>query len=252
MKRNWVEMGKKWKIVKEDTDMLIEIAYKTKYDNIKCPPKEEIWSKVKNNLNIKPKRGVKRKSLIAAALLLIFATFFFISEPKSVSAFASKIIKTITNITEDAFSFRKKVNVKDGLGVSNNDFDDPRLAETQSIVNFDLIVPKYMPEGYVLEKVKVLNNNNDQEVVSLFFFNEKDLIQIDQQSNPDGTGITLNLLREDDAEIKKINTNTMEYTLVYYKSSKFCKFMWDTDNMSYIIWGKISENEMIKIAESMR
>ena len=44
----------------------------------------------------------------------------------------------------------------------------------------------------------------------------------------------------------------MEYTLVYYKSSKFCKFMWDTDNMSYIIWGKISENEMIKIAESMR
>ncbi|AEV70500.1 DUF4367 domain-containing protein [Acetivibrio clariflavus] len=249
-------MVRKWKTVKEDTDLLIEIAYKTKYSNIKCPPKEEVWSNIKNNLNIKQKRVVRIKSLTAAAFFLIFATFFFLSEPTSVGAFANKIIKNIINITEDTFSILKKVNIEDGLDVTSNDFDDPRLAETQSIVNFDLTVPKYMPKGYVLESIKVLNNNKDQEVVSLSYANEKggsekDLIQIEQQSNPDGASISLNVLRENNSDIKKINTDTMEYVLIFYENG-FCKFMWDTDNISYAIFGKINEDEMIKIAESMR
>lgn len=43
----------------------------------------------------------------------------------------------------------------------------------------------------------------------------------------------------------------MEYVLIFYENG-FCKFMWDTDNISYAIFGKINEDEMIKIAESMR
>lgn len=251
-------MGKKWKTVKQDMDLLIEIAYKAKYNAMECPPKEEVWSNIKNSLNKKQKSFVKRKSLTAAVLFLIFTGLFFASNPTSVGAVANKIIKSIINITEDTFNIRKKVNVKTRSNTITTEFDDPRLADTQNLINFDLRVPQYMPKDYYLEKINVLDNNEQQEVVSLYYTNinikedtEKDFIQIEQGSNPDGTNISLNLLREKDTKIKKAKIHGNEYILVSYKNG-FCELMWDMGNISYTIQGRISEDEMLKIAESMR
>jgi len=251
-------MGKKWKVVKQDMDLLIEIAYKAKYNTMECPPKEEVWSNIKNSLNKKQKSFIKRKSLTAAILFLIFTGLFFVSNPTSVGAFANKIIESIINITEDTFNIRRKVNVKNTSNTINTEFDDPRLTDTQNLINFDLRVPQYMPKDYYLEKINVLNSNNEQEIVFLHYTNinskedtQKSFIQIEQESNPNGINISLNLLREKDTKIKKAKIHGNEYILVFYKNG-FSKLMWDIGNISYTIQGKISEDEMLKIAESMR
>lgn len=247
-------MGKRWKTIKHDTDTLIEIAYKAKYNNIKCPPKDEIWSNIKKELVKKQKRSIKRRNLVASVIILIFTGFFFVSGPTYVGAFANKIIKSIINITDNTFNISKKVSLEaDDIG---KEFDDPRLAETQSIINFELAVPRYMPKDYYLEKINVLNNNKQQEVVSLYYTvdkedEEKEFIQIDQESDPHSTSISLNLLREPNTEMKEIKVHGTEYVLILYKN-EFCKLMWDKGNVSYTIHGKISEDEMLKIAQSMK
>ncbi len=249
-------MGKKWKTIKDDTDSLIEIAYKAKYNNVMCPPKEEVWSKVKKNLTKNRRNSIKKRSFTAAALLLVLTGIFFVSNSTSVGALTSKIIKSIINITEDTFNVRKKVDINSGSDNINIEFDDPRLEETQNKIHFDMSVPRYMPNDYRLENIKVLNDNKEQEHVSLCYINgkqpsERGFIQIDQESNPDGTSISLNVLREADTQMKEIKIDGLEYVLFIY-SNGFCKIMWDKGNISYMINGKISEGEIIKIAESMK
>lgn len=249
-------MGKRWKIIKGDTDSLIEIAYKAKYNNVKCPPKEEVWSSIKSNLRKEHKNSVKRRSLTAAALLLIFTGIILVSSSTPVGAFTNKIIKSIINITEDTFNIHKEVDINSESDAINKEFDDPRLGETQNKIHFDLSVPRYMPEDYHLEKIKVLNENKEQELVSLCYINDNKLteigfIQIDQESNPDGTSISLNVLREADTQMKEIKMSGIEYVLFIYNNG-LCKLMWDTSNISYMINGKISEDEIIRIAESMK
>jgi len=249
-------MGKNWNIIKKDTDSLIEIAYKAKYNSIKCPPKDEVWSSIKNNLSKERKKFVKKRNLTAAAFLLIFIGFFFVSSLTPVGAFTNKIIKSIISITEDTFNIHKKVNSNSIPHITNKEFDDPRIGETQNKINFELSVPKYMTKNYYLDNIDVLNENKEQELVSLRYINSENyaksgFIQINQEKNPNGATISLNVLREADTQMKEIKIDGIEYVLFLYNNG-FSKLMWDIQNISYTINGQISEDEIIKIAKSMK
>lgn len=255
-------MSKNWKIVKQDVDLLIETAYKAKYDSINCPPKEEVWTNIKNSLAKDQRRSVHKKSMTAAVLLLIITGFYFASNYISAGAFASQIIRSIISFTEDTFTIHKKVYTKDGMELESRDslnFDNPRLAETQSIIHFNLNVPRYIPEDYHLKSIKVLNNIKEHEVVSLYYTidstdemnTEDNFIRIEQEFNSNGANISLNILKKSDTVIKEITVNENDCLLFLYKNG-FSKLLWDKGNKSYMIFGSISEDEIIKIAESMK
>jgi hypothetical protein len=249
-------MSKKWKTIKNDTDSLIEIAYKAKYNSIECPPQEEVWLNIKNNLIKKQKHSLRRKGLVAAALLLIFTTFFILPSQTSVSAFANKIIKSIITFTEDTFTIHKKVGMSEVNDFTDLKFEDPRLEETQRKIHFGLSVPKYMPKDYYLDKIEVANKNPKHEIVALIYtVNEettpKKIITITQDYMNDGTVASFNVVKEPDTVMKEIKIKDTEY-LMFIFGNGYSEILWDKGNISYMILGPLSEDELIKIAESMR
>lgn len=256
-------MSKKWKTVKQDVDLLIETAYKAKYNFIECPPKEEVWANIKENLVKPQKRSVKKRNMIAAVSLLVFTGLFFVSNYyTSADSFTSKIIKKVINYSEDTITILKKVDIIKGTEFDssyNLNFDDPRLSETQSIIHFDLSVPKYLPEGYYLKSIKVLNDIREHEMVTLCYASnstddkntENNCIYIEQEFYTTGVNFTFNIHKPPDTEIKEIIINENECLLFLYKNG-FSKILWEKDNKNYMIHGKISEDEIIKIAKSMK
>lgn len=135
-------------------------------------------------------------------------------------------------------------------------FEDPRLEETQRKIHFGLSVPKYMPKDYYLDKIEVANKNPKHEIVALIYtVNEetrpKKIITITQNYIHDDLATSINVAREPDTIMKEIKIQDTEY-LMFIFGNGFSEIFWDKGNISYMILGPLSEDEIIKIAESMK
>jgi len=257
---------KDWKSLKNgDIDDLIKIAMEVRYNSIQCPPKEKIWNNILVDIrkNRRKRKLQNLKSLVAVVAIMLCLSILSISYHVPVFAFADKIFKSIIEITENSFRIHKGINEADKLaingdstGSSSNEFNDPRIFEAKSKVHFNLAIPRYLPEGYSLKKVDVLNENENKETVSFQYISTEkdetsDFISIVQESNSEDFNCTLTVLREEGTEMKQVIVEDIEYTLFIY-NNELVKVIWDRDYINYKIDANIGEDETIKIAQSMK
>lgn len=233
-----------------DIDALITEALQEKFDNIACQPSEETWDMILKSVRKNRRQEIIKKLRPAFAVgVLIFLTVLFINFQKPIMAFADKVIKSIEQISGDTLKINKSVMNNDNVQKS----DDPRLDEAKKEVSFQLLLPGYIPEGYILKDVEAHNTYKERESVIFHYSNTNDVkkyIAITQQSFPPGTNVTMNIQKNEDTIIKHMDVDDIEYTLVDYGIN--VKLIWDIGNVSYKIDGNINEEDVMKIAESMK
>ena len=196
------------------------------------------------------------RPVFAACALIAIISWTMINYPSPVLAFASKIIKSIEVITGNSFRIHTKVVSDDNRKGNDYSFgrniDDPRIGEAQKKMHFMVLIPQYVPDGFKLNNVDVLNKDNQKEVITFLYVKSKsESFEIMQENRPGNADDTLNIQKYDDTIIEHIKINGIQCTLVSYDKTQN-KLLWSSDGIGYKIDGNISKEEIIKIAESMK
>lgn len=174
-------------------------------------------------------------------------------------AFTNRFMKTIIEVTEDTFRVHKKVLPMDDKGTEDYFFgrniEDPRIGEAQKEIHFMLLIPEYIPDGFELNRVNVLNKNEERETVTMLYIKqaengEKLSFIIKQKSVPDNSEVSMNISRSEDSEMEYIDINGLDCSLVTDDIGNV--LLWSEDNIIREIVGIINREDIIKIAESMK
>ena len=81
--------------------------------------------------------------------------------------------------------------------------------------------------------------------------NEKECFEITQRSYPNGTDITYNFKKDENAKIEQLSIEGIEYTLVNYEKN-LNGLLWNNGNIGCEINGNISKDDVLKTAKSMK
>jgi len=248
----------------KDLDSLIKELAEERICEMPHPLKEEVWEQLMVRLRKKRKEGkrintFKRlKPVIAACMVIIFLTVLYVNPKTQVAAITNKMIKRIVKITQDTVKVYKKV---DSIAVEKTDYlfdrdiDDPRIGEAQKKVHFRLFIPEYIPEGFKLDSVDILNKNEKKETVTFLYINsnrdKKDCFEVTQRSYSTGTSVTMNIEKNENTKIEILTLDGVEYTLINHEKD-LNGLLWDIENIGCEISGNISRENIIEIAKSMK
>ena len=243
-----------------DVDSLIKDILEEEIENIEYPPANELWGQIRCKF-----RKERRKTLLtrlrpalAACIIMAVLSVLFINFQTPVMAFANRIIRSVEEFAGNTFKIHRRdvtQDVNGGVGIISNT-DDPRIGEAQKKIHFELRMPEYIPEDFKLNNVDVLNKNKEKEVVTFLYINAKDegsrkSYEITQESFPGGIDNTINILDDTGTKIEHIKINGIECKLVSYEST-LNKLIWINEHIGYKIDGRVSKDDIIKIAESMK
>ncbi|MBC7076669.1 MAG: DUF4367 domain-containing protein, partial [Syntrophomonadaceae bacterium] len=127
------------------------------------------------------------------------------------------------------------------------------LDKAQQLLGYNIVLPKFLPEGYELAGIFVRQENDSMSPVDLHYndnHGEESLI-INENPIVNATAFSYNF-RNNDAETRTVNINSSEATLIYFEATGIRKIIWQTTQMYYVIEGSLTEEEIIKIAKSIR
>jgi hypothetical protein len=248
----------------KDLDSLMKELVEERICEMPHPPKEEVWEQL--TVRLRKKRREERrinafkrlKPVLAACMVIIFLAVLYVNPKTQVAAITDKMIKRIVEITQDTVKVYKKV---DSTAAEKTDYlfgrdiEDPRIGEAQKKVHFRLFIPEYIPEGFELDSVDILNKNEKKETVTFLYVNsnssKKDCFEIIQRSYSEDTSVTMNINKGANTKIENLTLDGIEYTLINHEKD-LNGLLWDTDNIGCEISGNISRDDIIEIAKSMK
>lgn len=246
----------------EELDQLIHGHIKSELNEIKLPNIDEQWDKVRNVLleesisKIPSKKLFTLKRLTWVAALLIIAGAFSFIHPSNANAFGERIVeffnyvvgKTTQNKTE---SYKQpgepKLSLVENMG--GNIEKEINLEEAEKIVSNKLAQPKYLPSGAMLKRVVLMDLGPDiHRIIMEYDFNNT--IIIFSQVNS-GTGSSKGSMYDtDDTQAKDLSINGSPASL-YISKNGMAILNWQSRGLVLQLTGKVTEEEIIKIANSV-
>ncbi len=149
-----------------------------------------------------------------------------------------------TGIPDSEFEFK----VPEGATVITREMPAPpkkiTLEEAKKEVNFSILSPSYLPEGYIFESATVFKYDK-MEIVSIEYQNGTLMLLLSEQlkdetnSAPDFGG----------AETVSINGAEGKIMSGFGESKMLT---WNIENLELMLSGPLSKEEMIKVAESIK
>jgi outer membrane lipoprotein-sorting protein len=143
-------------------------------------------------------------------------------------------------IPDSEFEFE----VPEGANVTEREMPMPKMfasiEEAQEEVDFTILVPEYIPEGYEFERAMVIDIK-DGKSVSLSYKKGAEMLSLTESTDE---GITGSL---EGAEKVDINGREGEYM----KMGMNKLLRWDCDGLSLSLMGELDKEELLKVAESV-
>jgi hypothetical protein len=205
------------------------------HSNIDIPDFNSIMNKFHGNLKEKNSRTSisKKIALVASFTLVLLLSTFFSSIPK-VTAFKFNVIKMYEQLRGSTTDI--KISTNDGLGNnlnnsvsnSNNSADQIEklvtIGEAKKEVPFELLIPKYIPDGYKVETVKLVKAMGDFFSVDQTYTNSTGKI----------IGISQSTVSENGAETISMNSDLRTEDIII--NNLKIKFTTDDKHFKTMLW----------------
>jgi len=220
--------------------------------NIEVTPLNDIMQQIRK----KKQQRINQFILKPVLLLVLFISISFVvvifSDTSKVQALKYKLFKMEYNIEGGNFSF--KINDKDNYKIIQNDENTIKIEfydinSAKERIDGQFYYAKYIPENYRLKTIIWEKDMADSNFIIINYEDaNNNFLHIDCKyllENDDLSGVI-----GDDFK-KEININGDKGLLFEKEKYDFHRLIFIHDNMHIEIYGKISEEDIIKVANSM-
>lgn len=248
-------------------DQLIEDVVKAEIKNSPAPALStaEAWEQLNQRLQNKRAINQQRKRryrsrglLLACAAVVLLAVLW---NPVNSSAFGklTEIFQQVQGAFIELFvrvdAPYEDENAPDNYAIVNElrvRSETMSLEEAQKNTSFDIKVPSYIPDGFQLESVIVIQKDNQiSEEIYLQYKNNNRSLVIGEKIIRDFKGTTVVADYEDTIR-EEITVNNHLANLFTYKDGTL-ELIWVVDDYNYFeITGILPKDEIIAIAESIQ
>lgn len=240
-------------------------------DSTTPPPLEESWLRFEKKLKDQQKiYHKKRRNLLflrlvaSAGVIIILAGVFTVSFPGKARALGEKILYTIENLLGDTqINVRTEYRHNEPTGQlpppPNEGFIEVpieqerivSLDEAITVSPFPVAVPQYVPAGYNLEQVEFQPMIEPVARIRLKY-SRHDLkyFELEQTNVPAGyvQGYGYDI---EDATVQDVTVGKNTANLILFKNDRI-RMTWINNSVLFTLEGKISQEEALKVAESMK
>jgi len=251
-------------------DNIIKKSIQAKADEIKVPPKEEVWSQILVQLAGEKEKTRKKKLLHKIA---VASMVFILSMGMLPWLFpnhdAAAVGKRLIQIFQSVFGEETRVeHVSREVHPPSNETPPPEgevtietvqspqpvvfesIAKAREEVPFVFKVPGYMPEGYELERVIYSGFKKETGEVTLHYKVSNSEIVIIEKKLPGDFAMSENI-KTGDAAIHELDINGQKGSLTSFTNGHK-ELEYYLSGFSIRISGQIDEWEIVKIAKSMQ
>lgn len=242
-------------------ELIIEAASK-ELNSIKVPNIDEQWTKFQEHLQLENNMTPKivhhkisyKKMTWAAVILIISSTIAF--KPISTVAFGEQFIelynfivgKTTKNQTE-SYQRTPSSDMPMVQDLGTNEEKELTLEEAKSTIPYKLAIPNYLPEGTKEQKIIATSIDSNIRKITIQYMIDGNMIEF-EQSNTGRAASRGSLYDTDDTVLKELTINGATATLLTHKTG-ISTLNWEMRGLLLQLTGKISSEELIKIAESI-
>jgi len=250
----------------KDWDQYIHDVLEDRLSRTPPPPltKEETWENIISGIygqQAQQKKSTSKQywyaSAIAVTLILLVVSLFPFKNV-SASGWLSRIFVqtygTVTNLVQSIgtpSSLEDKKSFPPEMTAHEVTQEKMTLSNAQNATKFKIMIPEYMPSGYALQDVSVLmGSDHFSDEVTLNYKSGVDYLYItelainEQLQSSSGSD-------NDDTRIKSVTVNGQEGTLLVFKDGSK-QLMWNAASVHLVIRGKLSEEAILNIAQSMK
>lgn len=238
------------------------------YQNIDIPDSSKSWAIVQKRLN-KRKRLMKRLNILKVSSAIIVCSLminlvFMISLPEVHSQVSGLFKRVSHNLIEIFLHQQEKPSddkaktppPPDDFANNNGSIDDiteVSLEEAKIKASFQLLIPTYIPEEFKLETVRLFSNSNKINNVHIKYSNSNgDIISVLQQKFEGVTTDVKATMAIGSGNYKEVIIgNNTAILMIADKGNPIIE--WFTEDYILLrISGKVSENELVDIANSLK
>jgi len=247
---------------KELEQIIVSHLSKELATNIEVPDIDNQWQKIKqrikeeNNIPIITKTVLNRKRLAIAATILISIGSLNFLYPTKANAFGGKIAEffnyAVGRTTQNKTETYKQANgpaVPKVIDLGNIIEKEVTLNQAQDSIPFKLAIPNYLPLETKTRRVVLASLGADcYEVTINYNFKDK-VIVFSQQNIAYGTSRGT-FYDTDDTVVKDLIVNGSPGTL-FISKNRISTLNWQARGLLLQITGEMTEEEVIKIANSI-
>lgn len=226
--------------------------------------KEETWENISQALyskNRNPRtfrKRIQRISVVTIGVLILAVSLF--QSPSAlafdwIAKFFLKAQGTITelvgNIGEPNSSHNNVPKPEAQVQHKEVKVEDVSLDEAKKMIDgFSIVIPNQVPQGFSLSHTSVIKvGDRKSNEITLHYRNEEQTFSIHEIYIKEQMGYSSGVDNED-TKIKEVNINGIKGTFFTYKD-KTSRVVWVKQNVQFMIDSRLSENEILKIAQSM-
>ncbi|CAG7646681.1 DUF4367 domain-containing protein [Paenibacillus allorhizosphaerae] len=268
--------------IESEHDVPIRETVKTIYENLHVPDGEQAWGKLQVRLQTAQRRRKRWKSVrigsaIAACSILIGLSFGSLSPTSAFKNWFEMVRQTDDGMVNVFFGSTKKADTtgakttpppeyaKAGNGSvpmpiggpsANGGVVHPEkvtVEEAKKKLDYALQVPAVLPEGYALDRVEIYKDTDGVYRLSdlTYLHASGQMLDISQKKlSSEGTGANTTI-NQAAGTIKEVDVNGYNAILVLYTVGG-SRLEWLVQDVKIEIYGKLGEEEIMKLAKSMK
>ena len=244
-----------------DLELILKACLTDELEKIEVPPVEEQLAKFKAHYSfqrrIVPERRLHRVAAAAVLILAVISGILF-STASEATAFGEKIVKTFRTIVGKTTENKTTV-VTRPMSAGTPQAGEAQVAvnarelsmeDAQKLVPVQIAKPQYLPPNMVQGKLTLTEISRDLFSISIQYQLDGRYVTFVQRNQP-GNGSDSLLYDTDDATLRNIEINgSPGYELTTKNGSH--TIAWSTRGLSLQLIGKLPEDELLKMAESVR
>ncbi|MBO8129823.1 MAG: DUF4367 domain-containing protein [Peptococcaceae bacterium] len=221
------------------------------------PDLERIWEGLNKKLQKEEKGSQWTKVAAAAAVLLIIGSLSWgIPEVRAVGksiwhSFKVTFIGDTSGLIQTEYS--QPTNTTNQLPLYKEIYAD--VSEVQKGLPFQIKVPTYLPDGYVFDKIKVVDLGDGLYKIRQYYTfhdqQKKGFLCITQENNYSGTAKSIGY-DTDDTTVRTISLNGNTAILMVREKDNWASLDWNEGSISYSMVGITSPEKLIEIAKSLK
>lgn len=207
----------------------------------------------KRNDKSKTKRTTKKtlKTLSAVACIVILSLVFSVVASTPVAkAFRFNVVKTLMEI-KDGFLSITQSDIDNNLTVSDEENDQAGTGDMANNVQVNLkhkaLIPSYIPAGYELKAIEEKPMLGSDYIIKQSYANDRNG-QISIMQISDVNGFNANAVA--DASGKTVKIGNVDVVLLSTGNNSIYA-VWYDDSIQYEVTATTSENDVMKMIESM-